>query len=45
MIIGFVSRVFETKEELFNGLLETAKSIAAKSPVGMNAVKSAINHG
>jgi delta(3,5)-delta(2,4)-dienoyl-CoA isomerase len=43
--IGFVSRVFESKEDLLKGLLETAKSIASNSPVGINAVKAVINHG
>lgn len=40
-----MTKVFETKEDLDAGLMETAKSIASKSPVGIYTIKSVIKKG
>jgi enoyl-CoA hydratase/carnithine racemase len=37
--IGLVSKVFETREKMEEGLMETARSIASKSPVAINTLK------
>lgn len=39
---GFVSRVFETKDEMMKGALEMAEDIAAKSPVAVQATKKSM---
>lgn len=43
--IGLVSRVFEDRTQLEAGLLETAKIIASKSPVGVYTIKQVIKRG
>jgi enoyl-CoA hydratase len=43
--IGLVSRVFEDRAQLEVGLLETAKIIASKSPVGVYTIKQVIKRG
>ena len=40
--IGLVSRIFEDKAQLEAGLLETARVIASKSPVGIYTIKQVI---
>ncbi|KAI8149636.1 ClpP/crotonase-like domain-containing protein [Fennellomyces sp. T-0311] len=41
---GFLSKVFETKEEMLKGAFETARSIASKSPVAVVGTKHLINY-
>ena len=45
---GFVSKVFDTKDSLYNEALNLAKEIASKSPVAIRGIKEmskyAINH-
>lgn len=43
--IGFVSRVLKDKPELEGALMETARSIASKSPVGVYTLKQTLNQG
>lgn len=43
--IGLVSRIFEDKAQLEAGLLETARVIAAKSPVGVYTIKQVLHQG
>jgi enoyl-CoA hydratase len=43
--IGLVSRVFEDRAQLEAGLLESARVIASKSPVGVHTIKQVIKHG
>ena len=40
---GFVSRVFETKDEMMAAALEIASIIASKSPVAVNGIKQNLN--
>lgn len=40
--IGLVSKIFEDKAQLEAGLLETARVIAAKSPVGIYTIKQVV---
>lgn len=40
--IGLVSKVFQDKAQLEAGLLETAKIIASKSPVGIYTLKEVL---
>jgi enoyl-CoA hydratase/carnithine racemase len=40
--IGLVSKIFEDKSQLEAGLLETARLIASKSPVGVYTIKQVI---
>ena len=37
--MGLVSKIFETREKMEEGLLETAKVIASKSPMGIHTLK------
>lgn len=41
---GLVNRVFETKESMMESVLETAKTIAAKSPVVIRGTKEMIKY-
>ena len=41
--IGFVTQIFKDKTQLEAGLLETAKTIAAKSPVGIYTIKQVLH--
>ena len=41
---GFVSKVFKSEQDMHNGLLETAKVIAEKSPVAIWTLKQVNNH-
>lgn len=41
---GFVSKLFKTPQEMHVGLLETAKTIAEKSPVAIWTIKQINNH-
>lgn len=41
--IGFVSKILENKEQLEAALLETARKIATKSPVGIYTIKQTVN--
>jgi enoyl-CoA hydratase/carnithine racemase len=43
--IGFVSRILEDRTQLEAALMETAQSIAAKSPVGVYTLKQTLNKG
>jgi enoyl-CoA hydratase/carnithine racemase len=43
--IGFVSRVFESREEMRAGVELVARDIASKSPVGVYAIKKTIMKG
>jgi enoyl-CoA hydratase len=43
--IGLVSRVFEDRTQLEAGLLESARVIASKSPVGVHTIKQVIKRG
>jgi enoyl-CoA hydratase len=43
--IGLVSRIFDDKTQLEAGLLETARVIASKSPVGIHTIKEVIKKG
>jgi enoyl-CoA hydratase len=43
--IGLVSRLFEDKAQLEAGLLESARVIASKSPVGVHTIKQVIKRG
>ena len=40
--IGFVSRILEDKAKLEAALLETAKNISSKSPVGVYTIKQVL---
>lgn len=40
--IGFVSKVVEDKQQLEASLLQTAKTIASKSPVGIYTIKQTL---
>lgn len=40
--IGFIGRIFPTKEDAVNAAIETAKLIASKSPVGVQGTKNAL---
>jgi len=40
--IGFVSRILEDKQKLDDACLETARVIAAKSPVGIYTIKQTL---
>ena len=42
--LGFMNKVFETKEELEKGSLELAKEIASKSPLVTRVIKKQINY-
>ena len=42
---GFVNRVWDTHEELVDGVLAIAREIAAKSPVGVWGTKRMLVHG
>lgn len=39
---GFVSRVFETKEEMIEGAIAVAEEIASKSPIAVQATKKSM---
>ncbi|RDW67371.1 enoyl-CoA hydratase/isomerase family protein [Aspergillus mulundensis] len=41
--VGFVSRVFETKEEAVKGALELATLMASKSPIAVQGTKELLN--
>ncbi|KAI8149638.1 ClpP/crotonase-like domain-containing protein [Fennellomyces sp. T-0311] len=41
---GLISKVFDTKEQLIEGALETAKVIASKSPVAVVSTKHLLNY-
>uniref|UniRef100_A0A0K0FNT9 Delta(3,5)-Delta(2,4)-dienoyl-CoA isomerase, mitochondrial n=1 Tax=Strongyloides venezuelensis TaxID=75913 RepID=A0A0K0FNT9_STRVS len=41
---GLISRIFENKEDCFDGAVETARLIAEKSPIGVQGTKMALNH-
>lgn len=41
--IGFVSKVVENYEHLTGALLETARTIATKSPIGIYTIKQTLN--
>ena len=40
--MGFIGKVFEDKEAMLKGLIETAKLIASKSPVAVYATKASL---
>ena len=40
--IGFVSRILEDKDKLDEACMETARTIAAKSPVGVHTIKQTL---
>ena len=40
--IGFVTRILEDKQKLDEACLETARTIAAKSPVGVYTIKQTL---
>jgi len=42
--LGFMNKVFETREELEKGSLELAKEIASKSPLVTRVIKKQINY-
>jgi enoyl-CoA hydratase len=42
--LGFVNRVFESREALRSGVREVASSIAAKSPLAIRGIKEALNY-
>jgi delta(3,5)-delta(2,4)-dienoyl-CoA isomerase len=42
--IGFVSRVFETKEEMSSAAIETAGVIASKSPIAVQGTKALLDY-
>ncbi|KAI8149639.1 ClpP/crotonase-like domain-containing protein [Fennellomyces sp. T-0311] len=41
---GLISKIFDTKEQLIEGALETARVIASKSPVAVVSTKHLLNH-
>jgi delta(3,5)-delta(2,4)-dienoyl-CoA isomerase len=40
---GYVSRVFDEREQMMRSALETAELIASKSPVGISTIKESLN--
>ncbi|CEF62700.1 Delta(3,5)-Delta(2,4)-dienoyl-CoA isomerase, mitochondrial [Strongyloides ratti] len=42
--LGLISKIFDNKQDCFEGAIETAKLIAEKSPVGVQGTKIALNH-
>jgi delta(3,5)-delta(2,4)-dienoyl-CoA isomerase len=42
--VGFVSRVFETKEDMVTAAIETAGLIAQKSPVAVQSTKALLDY-
>lgn len=41
---GLISKIFDNKDDCFDGAVETATIIAEKSPIGVQATKMTLNH-
>ena len=42
---GLVNQVFETREEMMEGVMEVAKNIASKGPLAIAGTKESLNYG
>ena len=42
---GLVNRIFESKEEMMEGVMEVAKDIASKGPLAIAGTKESLNYG
>uniref|UniRef100_A0A0K0FNE3 Delta(3,5)-Delta(2,4)-dienoyl-CoA isomerase, mitochondrial n=1 Tax=Strongyloides venezuelensis TaxID=75913 RepID=A0A0K0FNE3_STRVS len=42
--LGLISKIFDNKNDCYDGAVETAKMIAEKSPIGVQGTKVVLNH-
>uniref|UniRef100_A0A0N5BRS2 Delta(3,5)-Delta(2,4)-dienoyl-CoA isomerase, mitochondrial n=1 Tax=Strongyloides papillosus TaxID=174720 RepID=A0A0N5BRS2_STREA len=42
--LGLISKIFDNKNDCYDGAVETAKMIAEKSPIGVQGTKIVLNH-